>query len=318
MQWFQVTVSTTTEGSEIVSAHLIEAGSGGTMIEDKNDIAQNQRPEGQWDIIDENILLGMSDDVRVTGYYPADARMNDVMTDIRSRLKRLLSMELPFDLGTLEFSTSSIDEEDWAEYWKKQYVPIRLGRHMLIKPSFTDCETLEGDKVIEIDPGMAFGTGSHETTGLCVMLIEEILREGDCVIDVGTGTGILAIAAALSGAKDVFAVDIDPVAVRVAEQNVRINGFENMIRVREGDLLAAASEIADVVVMNIIADVIIATAAHVRAHIKDGGSFICSGIAKDRLEEVVPALESAGYESLDVRVLGEWAAIACKKACRHA
>jgi ribosomal protein L11 methyltransferase len=312
VEWLQVTVLTTTEGSEIVSAHLIEAGSAGTLIEDKRDVRIHQRPAGQWDIIDENILLNMSDEVKVTGYYPADARLNDALADIGARLARLRSAELPFDMGSLDMRVQSIDEEDWAESWKRQYTPFRLGAHMVVRPSWTRFDAREGDKIIEIDPGMAFGTGTHETTAMCVELVEAYLRPGARVIDVGTGTGILAIAAALNGASDVLAIDIDPVAVRVAARNVAINGFETVIRVAEGDLLDAAGEAADAVVMNIIADVIIAMAKSVRAHIKPGGAFICSGIARERKGEVIRALEDAGYAEIDVRVLGEWAAIACR------
>lgn len=313
MQWLKVTVATTTEGSEIVSAHLMEAGSSGTMIEDKRDVQTHQRPAGQWDIIDENILKNMSDDVLVTGYYSVDARAGDALPDIRARMEHIRGLNLPFDLGALTVAVQSVDEEDWAEYWKKEYVPIRLGKHMLIRPSWMEAEVLPGDKVIQIDPGMAFGTGTHETTGLCTCLVEEYVSPGDKVIDIGTGTGILAIAAAHCGAQDVLAVDIDPVAVRVAAQNVRDNGFTGTIRVLAGDLFQAVDEVADVVIMNIIADVIIPVVGQVRNHIRQGGAFIASGIARERVGEVVKALTDADYQSLDVRELGEWAAIACRR-----
>lgn len=160
---------------------------------------------------------------------------------------------------------------------------------------------------------MAFGTGTHETTGMCVELIEEYVKPGMTVIDIGTGTGILAIAAAHMGAKDVLATDLDAMAVKVATENVAKNGFADTIRTRCGDLLEAVDETADVVVANIIADVIRMLAAPVRAHIVPGGRFICSGIARERKDEVVQALMDAGYQHLDIREKGEWAAIEAER-----
>ena len=312
MEWLEYTVLTTTEASDTVSNLLIEAGSQGVMIEDKNDVAANQRPEGRWDIIDEEIARRMGDDVKVTGYYPVDGRLADTVARIEAELKRLRALDLGFDAGKLTSLTNSVDEEDWAESWKKSYKPFRLGRHMVVKPGWEAFDALPGDRIIEIDPGMAFGTGTHETTGLCVELVEELVKPGMDVIDIGTGTGILAIAAALMGAR-VLATDLDPVAVRVAAENVNKNGFADAIRTRAGDLLEAVDETANVVIANIIADVIRMLAAPVRAHIRPGGKFICSGIARERKAEVVEALATAGYKNLDIRDRGEWTAIAADR-----
>lgn len=313
MDFLQITVLTTTQGSEIVSEQLIQAGSSGTMIEDRADVVMNQRPEGQWDIIDEAIALRMGEDVRVSGYYPLGLSTGDALAEVRRRIDALSALDLGIDLGKLLIESAKVEDEDWAEYWKKSYVPFRLGRHMLVVPSWTSPEIMPDDKVIRIDPGMAFGTGTHETTGLCVQLVEAYVKHGDCVIDVGTGTGILAIAACHMGARSALAIDIDPVAVRVAAENIKINGLEAQIRTQHGDLLEAVDEQADVVIANIIADVIIMIAASVRAHIVDGGLFICSGIARERQQSVIDALNAAGYKDLDIRNQGEWAAIACRK-----
>ncbi len=312
MEWLEYTVLTTTEASDMVSNLLIEAGSKGVMIEDKNDVQLNQRPEGQWDIIDEEIARKMGDDVKVTGYYPVDERIADTIAHVEAELKRLRALELGFAAGKLTASTNAVDEEDWAESWKKSYKPFRLGRHMVVKPGWESFDAQPGDQIIEIDPGMAFGTGTHETTGLCVELVEERVKPGMDVIDIGTGTGILAIAAAHMGAR-VLATDLDPIAVRVAGENVKINGFQDVIRTRAGDLLEAVDETADIVIANIIADVIRMLAAPVRAHIRPGGTFICSGIARERKNEVIEALEQAGYRNLDVRDRGEWSAIAADR-----
>lgn len=313
MEWLEYTVLTTTAASDMVSNLLIEAGSKGVMIEDKNDVALNQRPEGRWDIIDEEIARRMGDDVKVTGYYPVDERVADTVAHIEAELKRLRALDLGFDAGKLTSQTGAVDEEDWAESWKKSYKPFRLGKHMVVKPGWEAFDAQPGDKIIEIDPGMAFGTGTHETTGLCVELVEEFVKPGMDVIDIGTGTGILAIAAAHMGAKDVLATDLDPVAVKVAAENVQKNGFSDVIRTRAGDLLDAVDESADVVIANIIADVIRMLALPVRAHIRPGGKFVCSGIARERKSEVVESLEEAGYQNLDIRDRGEWTAIAADR-----
>ena len=311
--WMQVKVLTTTAGADLVSEILLEAGSEGTMIEDKNDVAANQRPEGQWDIIDEAIAERIGDDVKVTGYFPIDEHLNDVIAQIQSELRRLRALELDFDLGKLEVITQGFENEDWAESWKKAFKPIRLGEHIVIRPGWAAFDPLPGDKVIEIDPGLAFGTGTHETTGMCTALVEKYVRPGQRVIDIGTGSGILAIAAAHMGADEVLATDLDPVAVRVAAENAEINGFGDRISCRCGDLLDVVDESGDVVIANIIADVIIMLARPVRERIADGGLFICSGIAVDRRDDVIRALNEADYEILDAPVKGEWAAFAARK-----
>ncbi|MBQ8110368.1 MAG: 50S ribosomal protein L11 methyltransferase [Clostridia bacterium] len=313
MNWMEYTILTTTEASELISQLLMDAGSTGTMIEDKNDVAANQRPEGQWDIIDEAIAERIGDDVKVTGYFEADEKLADRLSYIDAELRRLRGMDLGMDLGKLETLRHDVAEQDWTESWKAAFKPFRLGRHMVVKPSWETVEGREGDHIIEIDPGMAFGTGTHETTGMCVRLVEKYVRPGDKVIDIGTGTGILAIAAAHMGAKQVLATDLDAVAVRVAAENVAVNGFADRIDVRCGDLLEVVQESGNVVIANIIADVIIALAAPVRARIVDSGLFICSGISVERRDDVLRTLKQADYDVLDVVTEGEWCAMAARK-----
>lgn len=311
--WMQVKVLTTTAGADLVSEILLEAGSEGTMIEDRNDVFENQRPEGQWDIIDPAIADRIGEDVKVTGYYPIDENRNNVISSIASALGRLQALTPDVDLGKLEMQVQGFENEDWSESWKKSFKPIRLGDHIVICPGWLEYEKQPDDKVIEIDPGMAFGTGTHETTGMCAALIEKYVQPGQRVIDIGTGSGILAIVAAHMGAKEVLATDLDAVAVRVAAENAALNGFGDKIDCRCGDLLDVVDVSGDVVIANIIADVILMLAKPVRERIVPNGVFICSGIAIDRREDVRRALLENDYEILDEPVKGEWAAFAARK-----
>lgn len=311
--WMQVKVLTTTAGADLVSEILLEAGSEGTMIEDRNDVFENQRPEGQWDIIDPAIADRIGEDVKVTGYYPIDENRNNVISSIASALGRLQALTPDVDLGKLEMQVQGFENEDWSESWKKSFKPIRLGDHIVICPGWLEYEKQPDDKVIEIDPGMAFGTGTHETTGMCAALIEKYVQPGQRVIDIGTGSGILAIVAAHMGAKEVLATDLDAVAVRVAAENAVLNGFGDKIDCRCGDLLDVVDVSGDVVIANIIADVILMLAKPVRERIVPNGVFICSGIATDRREDVRRALLENDYEILDEPVKGEWAAFAARK-----
>ncbi len=319
MDWLKVTVLTTTEGSEAVSQLLIDAGAaGGTQIEDRRDFDEEHRPAGMWDIMDESIAEGMREEVCVTAYYPATSSAADVLSHIRQGLSSLKEdLEPVMPMGSLAIETGGVDDEDWAEYWKKDYKPFRIGKHLVVKPGWEDYEALKGDKVLEIDPGMAFGTGTHETTSLCMELIEEYLKPGDEIIDIGTGSGILAIAACECGASRVLATDIDPLAVKTAGENARRNGCTDKIEVRCGDLLQVVDRQADIVIANIIADVIVTLAAPAMGCIRDGGLFICSGIAWEREEKVLKALEDAGYGKPDIRRKGEWVAMASRKE-KHA
>ena len=311
--WMQVKVLTTTAGADLVSEILLEAGSEGTMIEDRNDVFENQRPEGQWDIIDTAIADRIGEDVKVTGYYPIDENRNNVISSIASALGRLQALTPDVDLGKLEMQVQGFENEDWSESWKKSFKPIRLGNHIVICPGWLEYEKQPDDKVIEIDPGMAFGTGTHETTGMCAALIEKYVQPGQRVIDIGTGSGILAIVAAHMGAKEVLATDLDAVAVRVAAENAVLNGFGDKIDCRCGDLLDVVDVSGDVVIANIIADVILMLAKPVRERIVPNGVFICSGIAIDRREDVRRALLENDYEILDEPAKGEWAAFAARK-----
>ena len=313
MDWIEITVHTTTPGADAVSQALCDAGSNGVSIEDKNDFAENQRAPGQWDIIDEQVLVNMPDDVLVHGYFVEDEHVRDTIAWLQAHFARMQSMDLPFDAGKLTMDITTVHDQDWSENWKKYYKPFRAGKHMVVKPSWENYDAQPGDHILEIDPGMAFGTGTHETTGMCVELVEKYTHPDDTVIDIGTGTGILAIAARLSGAGRTLATDIDHAAVKVARENVKRNGQQ--IEVRQGDLLNAVQpgEQFDLAIANIIAEIIIPLSGQIGSVLKAGGTFIASGIIRQREDDVRAALEQNGFTIEEIRRRGEWVAIASRK-----
>ena len=309
MNYIEVIVHTTTAGSDWVSDLLMELGSTGTMIEDKSDIPDPSKPHGIWEIIDPKLLDSMPEDVLVHAWFVPDDTFSAIYDELCIRLDEVRSTKPEF--GSLQADTRNVSDVAWAEVWKKYYKPFYAGKHLVVKPTWEPFTPESGDRIIEIDPGMAFGSGTHETTGMCISLLEEMIRGGESVIDVGTGSGILAIAAALLGAGRVCAVDIDPDAVRVATENVEHNHVDNIVTVREGDLLKQTDEICNICVANIISDIIISFAGPLKAHIHEGGLFICSGIVRERTEEVRNALVNAGYDILKEEHRGEWTAFCC-------
>ena len=315
MDWVELTIHTTTMGADIVSEALISEGATGTMVEDRADIPDPDKPNGYWEIIDPNLIDTLPEDVVVHAWFEPDERFADRMGALRTRMAELKAADLGIDLGTLEIGTANVHDEDWSEVWKKFYKPFRAGKRLVVKPTWELYDAQENDLVMEIDPGMAFGSGTHETTGMCLELLEDVMLKQPVrtVIDVGTGSGILAIGAAMLGAEDVLAIDIDPTAVKVAQENVEHNGLQGVIRAVEGNLLESTDGVCEVCVANIIADVICMFAQPLIPHIVPGGLFICSGIIKEREQDVVNALTEANYTILEIRRKGEWVAMLSRR-----
>lgn len=311
MEWMAIGVHTTTQGAELVSEAMMQLGISGTMIEDRADIPDANEPNGIWEIIDENLIDTMPKDVVVTGWFKCDETLADTMRSLETWLDQARTSQM--NMGSLAFSTQEVADSDWSEVWKQYYKPFHISNSLVVKPTWEDYIADDGDKIIEIDPGMAFGTGTHESTAMCMSLLEDYLKQGMKVIDVGTGSGILAIGAALLGGKDILAIDIDADAVKVAKENIALNQLENHIRVLEGNLLDKVTETCDLCVANIIADVICSLCLPLREHIKPDGFFICSGIIKERESDVVSALNAAGYSIFDIRRKGEWVAMIARR-----
>ena len=312
MDWLEVTVRTNTAGADLISELLISAGAKGTSIEDRFDAFSEPTDATQWDLIDPSVIEQMDEDTLVHAYFPAETTSRETIESLRARLAALTPEWLGFDAGKRELEIANVREEDWAENWKKYYKPFRVGRHLVVRPVWEKYEPQAGDKIISIDPGMAFGNGTHETTSMCLGLVEDYIKPGDTVLDVGTGSGILAIASVLMGAQSALGVDLDPVAVRVANENIERNGLSDRVHAQVGDLVKGIDTQADVVFANIIADAVIMLSRAVRAHMKPGGVFICSGIILEREQDVLDALSEAGFTVDRIEHRGEWSAIAAR------
>lgn len=312
MDWKEVTITTTTAGAEVVSEILLQAGAAGTAIEDRAEVEAQQRLPGDWDYIDESILAAMDEEVRVTAWYPADGRLADTLAFIRQRLLDVGSLDLGFDAGSLGFTSGDVRDEDWENNWKQYYKPFAVGGRLLVKPVWENADG-GGRLVVEMEPGMAFGTGTHETTFMCLEFLEQAVWPGMLVWDVGCGTGILAVAAVKLGAARAVAVDRDPVAVSAATNNARLNGALGAVEVREGDLMRGLEGRPDLIVANIIAEVIISMAKDAFGRLGPGGRFICSGIILSRAGDVREALLGAGFTVAEEKRMGEWAAFLAEK-----
>ncbi len=311
MEYTELTVATATAGADTVSGLLMDLGATGTQIIDKNDLPDPDKPGRNWELMDRSLLDAAPEDVLVRAWFDAPEAER-----VRERLLYELSALKEGDreglLGPLTLSENSVHEEDWANNWKKYFKPFRVGERLVVKPSWETWEAHPGDLIIRIDPGMAFGTGTHETTALCIRLIEKYYQGGS-LLDVGTGSGILAIASALLGADDVLAVDIDEDAVRVAKENVSLNGLDERITVRKGDLLKGLDRRFRFAVANILAPVICMLAAPLRDHLEPDGLFVCSGIIRPSRDDVYAALTAAGYTVLEEAAQGDWCAFVARR-----
>ena len=312
MQWCEAMVHTTTEGSDIVSEALMRLGAAGTEIVDRSDVPDPTKPGVYWELYDPKLTESMPEDVLVKGWFEQNEHTHDVLQAVRQRLAELSREDFGIVMGSLALEMQSVADEDWSENWKKYYKPFRIGTHLVVKPTWEPYAPEPDDLMIELDPGKAFGTGTHETTNMCMQLLEKHLSDGMRVMDVGTGSGILAIAAAKLGAKDVLAIDIDPDAVKVARENVVLNKADGRVRVVKGDLVKGEAMPCELAVANIVADAICMLAGPLTRHLVRGGLLICSGIIREREQDVLAAAKAAGYQVADRLEKGEWVALCLK------
>ena len=310
MKWIEVKIKTTTEAVEAVSNILYEVGVDGVVIEDSNDSIFKEKAEGDWDYIDESILENSYEGAIVKGYLPKSGGLLDIIELIKQGVERIPSFNLDKGLG--EVTTTEVYEEDWANEWKKYYKPKKIGNQIVIKPSWESYEAKENELIVELDPGMAFGTGTHETTMMCVQNLEKYINENSLVFDIGCGSGILSIVAAKLGAKEVLGVDLDQVAVDAAIRNVSDNNVADTVEIKKGNLMDVVDGKADIIVANIIADVIMGLSCYISDFMKKDAIFIASGIILEKVDEVVAELKNNKFEIISIDRQGEWAAIVSK------
>ena len=308
-KWAEISIHTTQEATEAVAAVFHELGAGGVVIEDP-DLIQSYRRSGNWtDCIfpDEPAV----DFVKVVAYLPSDEELPGKLRILSTRIDELAGHSLDKGKGTIRWR--EVREAEWADSWKQYFHTSRIGERFVVKPSWEEYSPQTDDIVLDLDPGMAFGTGTHGTTILCLESIEDMVKPGMTVFDVGAGSGILSIAAAKLGAVMVKAVEYDAMATDTARQNVAVNGVGSIVEVSRGDLLDGITGQADIIVANLIADLILKLAPALPAHLKPTGCFVGSGIIKERLPDVTNALAQQGLSVTRVTEAGEWAAVV---ACR--
>ncbi|HUV03959.1 MAG TPA: 50S ribosomal protein L11 methyltransferase [Armatimonadota bacterium] len=287
MRWAEIQVETTAQAQDAVGNVMLENGCGGVAIE-------GEAP------------------VLVKCYLPVDERLEQRILQIQAGVAALPGFGL--EIGSGGITVAYAEEQDWAEAWKRFFHTTRVGKRIVIKPTWEDYKPEPDDLVLEIDPGTAFGTGTHATTRLCLQALEKYVKRGAVVVDFGTGSGVLALAAARLGASLVIAFDSDETAVRVARANVQQNELEEAIEVHCTDSPAFINVPVDLITANLVAETIIAFSESLAALLKTGGVLIASGIISERLPEAEQSLCNAGFHMVESLGEGEWLALVARKA----
>ena len=276
MKWSEIAIHTTNEAVEPITNILYEAGASGVVIEDREDLFK-EREDRFGEIYQLNPDDYPEEGVVMKAYLPETSFLAETVDGIKEAINNLMTYDI--DLGLNAVTISEVNEEEWATAWKKYYHPVKISERFTIVPTWEEYEPVSSDElIIELDPGMAFGTGTHPTTVLCIQALEKMVKKGDKIVDVGTGSGVLSIAAALLGASHIEALDLDEVAVRSAIENVELNKVQHLINVSQNNLLDGITEQQDLVVANILAEVIMSFTDDVATALKPGGIFISSGI----------------------------------------
>lgn len=311
MKWSEVCIHTTQEAVEPVSNILHESGASGVVIEDPTDLNRD------WETKYGEIYELSEDDypnegVLLKAYFPVNSFLVESIDEIKESISQLSIYNI--DIGRNDVSVSEVNEEDWATAWKKYYKPVKISSHITITPTWEEYKRVhDNELVIELDPGMAFGTGTHPTTVLCVQSLERYLKKGQTVVDVGTGSGVLSIVAAKLGASQVDALDLDEVAVESAKINVQLNDVDDVVTVRQNNLLEEMGQSPDLIIANILAEVIVKMTEDAFNLLKPGGKLITSGIIQTKRELVKGSLQTAGFLIDEVVEMEDWLAIVAKK-----
>ena len=302
MEWTDIRITVPKARADEAEAIATGISGGGIYIEDYSDLEAQVQAIAHIDLIEQDLLEKPRDQVIVHMYLAPDEPPAEVLALLRERLD---GCGLPYELDT-----SGVEQEDWESGWKKYYHALEIGKRLAVVPSWEEYET--DRTVMRLDPGMAFGTGTHETTALCLGVLDELVAGGERMLDIGTGSGILAIGALRRGAAAAEGVDIDPMCVRTAGENAELNGVADRIKVLVGDLSAKASGKYDLITANIVANAILSLAPAVPALLAQNGTFIASGIIDTRRDEVADGLRAVGLDVVEIREQNGWECIICR------
>lgn len=304
MDWLEVVVETHSESVEAISEFLVELGSKGVSIEDPADYFQLTQEQLEWLAVEQSSLYD-TEAVFVKAYFQKDIAAEQLVQSVEQKLEEVASFGL--NIGKATVLVQNVEESDWADAWKKYYFPVRVTRYLTVVPSWLSYDKEQDDeKLIQLDPGLAFGTGTHPTTQLSLAAMEQYIRGGETLLDVGTGSGVLSIAAKLLGASKVTAFDIDELATRVSKENIALNPEIGEIDVYENNLLVGVNQVSDVIVANILAEILVQMPADAYRNLHDDGVLILSGVIEAKVSEVRLAYEAVGFQLKQRSTTGEW------------
>jgi len=309
MKWCEVSIQTTHEATELIAEIFGDLGATGVVIEDP-ELVNDYITSGKWDYTDIPIATE-TEVVTEKAYLAVDGELEGKLQTFRQEVKALESRGV--SIAPAIITTSELADEDWSDTWKQYFHTEKPGERIVIKPSWEQYEPKEEEIVVELDPGAAFGTGTHATTSMCICELEKLVRPGMKVFDVGTGSGILSIIAAKLGARDIQAVDYDESVLKIVRENLEENQVEGIVSVAQSDLMQNIHGKADLVIANIVADIIIRLFDQLDEHLEEDGTLLTSGIIEDRIDDVINAAAAHGYGVVKRMENKGWACITFKK-----
>lgn len=309
MKWCEISIQTSHEAVELIAEIFRDLGASGVVIEDP-ELVNDYITSGKWDYTD--IPIAKETEVVVEkAYLPVNGELEGRIQTLQQEIKALESRGV--NTAPAVLTTAELQDEDWSDTWKQYFHTEKPGERVVIKPTWEEYAPKDDEVVIELDPGAAFGTGTHATTSMCIRQLEKLVKPGMTVFDVGTGSGILSIISAKLGAKNIQAVDYDDSVLKIVEENLEQNNVQDIISVAQSDLMQNVHGKAELVIANIIADIIIRLFDQLDEHLEQGGTLLTSGIIEDRIKDVLAAAEEHGYGVVERLENKGWACITFKR-----